>query len=619
MNQMKEVNHPVSGRSVLILILQVMITTTFGQGFQNFITRSGSKLMDGNKPYRFISFNVPTLNYQEDEMAFKVTNPYALPDEFEMRDVFKTVSEMGGQVIRIYTIPVRNKNFPSEALTYVNAPGDFNEDAFKVTDMMLSLASEYGIRIIFSLLNNHQWMGGRPNYADFRGKASDEFWIDRQLIDDFMETVRFVINRKNTLTGVRYRDDKAILCWETGNELLCPVEWTNEICRYIKSLDKNHLVMDGYFASGRRMVREESLTEPSVDIISSHHYEDNPLDMLSNISKNLGIIKGRKPYVIGEFGFISTAGVELVLDSVIADTHISGALIWSLRHHRRYGGFYWHSEPLGGGIYKAYHWPGFDTGEKYDEKNLLSVYREKAFEIQNMEAPPVSTPEPPVLLPIENVWSISWQGSAGASGYHVGRSKAEKGPWKLAGYNISDAVTPYFPLFHDENAVTGEKYFYRVMAVNASGVSEASNIVGPVEVKCQAVIDNMKNTGTLFACRNVQPVTGDDRSFKEDIHRIAGVSGSEIIYRIPGKFEKFLIYSFEKSDESSLEMAVSEDWEKWEEIPVTTDKYVNAEKNYDYWQPVLYVSAEAISVHYLKIIFKGICQIARVEILYIPE
>ncbi|HJX72333.1 MAG TPA: cellulase family glycosylhydrolase, partial [Bacteroidales bacterium] len=552
----------------------------------------------------------------EDEMAFQVTNPYALPDEFEMRDVFKTVREMGGQVIRIYTVPVKNKNFPPEAPTYVEGSGNFNEEAFKVTDMMLSLANEYGIRIIFSLLNNHQWMGGRPNYADFRGKTADEFWTDRQLIDDFKQTVHFVISRKNTLTGVKYSDDKAILCWETGIELLSPVEWTNEICRYIRSLDKNHLIMDGYFAGGKRTVREESVLEPSIDILSSHHYESSSCEMIKNIRRNLDVIKGRKPYVIGEFGFISTSGVESVLDSVIANTHVSGALIWSLRHHRRHGGFYWHSEPLGNGIYKAYHWPGFDTGEKYDEKNLLSVYRKKAFEIQNMKVPDVSVPEPPVLLPVENVYSISWQGSAGASGYHIGRSETVNGPWKLVGYNVSDAEIPYFPVFHDESAIPGKKYYYRIIAVNASGVSKESNIIGPVEVKSQALIDRMKNIGTLLHCRNVVPVTGDDRSFKETNHRLSGDNGSEIIYKVPGKFEKFLVYSFEKSDESALEMYVSKDRESWKEISVVIDKYINTEKNYDYWQPKLYSSGEVKEIHYVKIHFNAISQIARVEILY---
>ena len=126
--------------------LLCMLSGIYAQGFENFITVSGSKLMDGDQQFRFISFNVPTLNYQEDEMSFTRTNPYRLPSEFEMRDVFETVKEMGGQVIRIYTIPVRNNDFPPESPTYVEGPGRFNEEAFRVTDMMLALANEYEIR-----------------------------------------------------------------------------------------------------------------------------------------------------------------------------------------------------------------------------------------------------------------------------------------------------------------------------------------------------------------------------------------------------------------------------------------------------------------------------------------
>ena len=56
--------------------------------------------------------------------------------------------------------------------------------------------------------------------------------------------------------------------------------------------------------------------------------------------------------------------------------------------HRREGGFYWHMEVgTGRNIYKAYHWPGFDSGERYDERNVLRLMREKAFQIRGMEAP----------------------------------------------------------------------------------------------------------------------------------------------------------------------------------------------------------------------------------------
>ena len=573
--------------------------------------------MDGNKEFRFISFNVPTLSYQEDEMGFTQTNPYRLPNEYEMRDVFETVKEMGGQVIRIYTIPVRNNNFPSQAPTYVEAPGQFNEEAFKVTDMMLALANEYEIRIIFSLLNNWQWMGGRPNYAEFRGKSPDEFWTDPQLIADFKQTVQYVVNRENTISHVKYKDDKAILCWETGNELTSPFEWTRTITRYIKSMDRNHLILDGYFAIDDRPILEEALLEPSIDLVSSHHYEQNPLDIPKHIWKNIEIVKGRKPYLIGEFGFASTSGLGVVLDSVISNKELCGALIWSLRFHRREGGFYWHSEPLGNGIYKSYHWPGFISGMAYDEAGLMNLMRRKAFEIQGKKVPEVSLPKNPKLLPIENAYSINWQGSMGSTGYHVERAETKEGPWILVGYNVSDADVPYFPLFHDETARLGERYFYRIRAVNTAGVSEPSNTVGPVEVKELALIDRMKNYGVLYHSKDVHPVSGNDRDYKEIINRFRGDSSAVIIYNNPGLLKKFTLYSFENEQDPQLILEGSNDSEHWSMLEVETASFMNAETNYNYLIPKIYVYTPGNSFQYLRISFKELVEIARVEILYV--
>ena len=84
------------------------------------------------------------------------------------------------------------------------------------------------------------------------------------------------------------------------------------------------------------------------------------------------------------------------------DDGISGALLWSLRMHRREGGFYWHMEVgTGRNIYKAFHWPGFASGDRYDERAVLKLMRDKAFEIRGVPPPPLERPAPPKLLPIE--------------------------------------------------------------------------------------------------------------------------------------------------------------------------------------------------------------------------
>ncbi len=334
-------------RSILYLAVLLMgspmISLHAGPAFRNFITVRGDQLMDGNKPFRFISFNIPNLLIVEDNVPFTGTNPWCLPDAFELQDALATVHQMGGTVVRTYSIPVWRSNDPPAESSYVLDVEKYNEDAFLTFDLALKLANENGVRLIIPLVNNWKWQGGRGEYAGFRGKTADDFWTDPQLIADFERTIRFVLLRTNTLTGVRYCDDKAILCWETGNELSSPASWTHEIAHYIKSLDHNHLIMDGVNGG---LLRPDSLTDPYVDIVTTHHYPGSwtRKTFAQLIRENWDMAKGKKPYVVGEFGFVSTAEMVDAMKTIM-DTGTAGGLLWSLRSRDRDGGFYWHSEP----------------------------------------------------------------------------------------------------------------------------------------------------------------------------------------------------------------------------------------------------------------------------------
>ena len=602
----------------LIFWLNLFFTTMiFSQGFENFITVSGSKLMDGTNEYRFISFNIPNLNFVEDEMAFTTVSPYRLPTEFEIRDALLSVKQMGGRVVRIYTIPVKRLDEPADVPAHVLGPDKFNEEAYKVNDLMLALANEIGIRIIFPIVNNWKWMGGRPQYAAFRGKGQDDFWTDPQLIDDVKKTIEFTLNRTNTITGIKYKDDKAILCWETGNELTCPHSWTKIITSYIKQLDKNHLVMDGFYAINKRTVHAEAIDEPSVDILSSHHYETDPAKTLRNIQRNLDLIKGKKPLVIGEFGFQGTIGLENTMDMIISDHGIAGGLIWSLRHHREEGGFYWHSEPAGMGIYKAYHWPGFSSGDLYDERNFLQLMKRKAFEIRGEISPEIEIPLSPSLLPINEVYNINWQGSAGALFYNVERADNAAGPWETVAFHIDDTQTQYSSLFHDATAEKGKSYYYRVIAGNEAGLSVPSNIVGPVEVEQQALSDDMEGYGVIYRSQGITMETRDDRKYKEDMNRAGGKRGSEITYLAGGAIQSVKVYSFEKASKPVLTLSISADGQKFEKAEVATSCYAMENEDYKILNPVLYeITSPGSDAQFVKIEFKGVAKISKVEIVY---
>ena len=98
-------------------LLQLLIASLIACGtvaaqndMRYFITRSGDKLMEGKKEYRFISFNIPNLHLIEDNMAFEATNEWRFPDEFEITDALQTVKQMGGRVARTYVISICKKD-----------------------------------------------------------------------------------------------------------------------------------------------------------------------------------------------------------------------------------------------------------------------------------------------------------------------------------------------------------------------------------------------------------------------------------------------------------------------------------------------------------------------------
>jgi mannan endo-1,4-beta-mannosidase len=597
----------------LALLLFVLPVVRAEPVLRGFITVRGDQLMEGNQPFRFISWNVPNLHLIEDRMDFDATNAWRSPDRFEIVDALSTMRQMGCTVARTYSISVVRGSDPPPRAAHVLGPGRFNEDAFRSLDVILQVANEQGVRLIIPLVNNWIWMGGRGEYAAFRGKTKDDFWIDPQLIADFKETIRFVLTRTNTLTGVRYCDDKAVLCWETGNELFSPVPWTREIAAYIKSLDTNHLVMDGF----DRALRPEVIAMPEVDIVTTHHYPDarHPeQSFVEPIRANAARAKGKKPYVVGEFGFVSTAQMEQAMQA-IADSGAAGGLLWSLRFRDRDGGFYWHSEPLGGNLYKAFHWPGSAIGAAYDEINLMALVRRQAFAIRGLTPPPIPAPAPPTLLPISDPAAISWQGSVGAADYTVERAAGAGGPWQTVGNKIDESFVQYRPLFADEAAPAGE-WYYRVRANNAAGVSEPSNVVGPVKVTQATLVDELADFSKVSARDGgLEIKTRDCRNAKEDAHRAGGVAGDALTYRVPAAIESFRVFAFFPKDIADLKFAVSDDGKTWRDVTAGRESYFEGAGDYNYWKPVLYHAAGIGSGKFLKIGLAGETQIGRVEIV----
>ena len=401
---------PIAARSLASLAVVAAfagcLTTSFAAApapgrFEHFITRQGTKLYEGDKVFRFVWANMPGIMLPYD-YTLSLPERMNLPTPWEQEDAFKTLEQMNLRVLRTWNLPIRAPDAAPQPWHYVLGPGQFNDEAFKVTDTMLALANKHGIRVIFSLTAEYgDYLGGIGTYAAHRGKKRSEFYTDPQVREDYKATVRHVLNRTNTVTGVRYRDDPAVLAWQFGNEMPgAPDAWLREMAAYIKSLDAHHLVAETRHSPGSAMA-----IDPNIDLVTRHlypNYKGTEAGWPESIRRELAVLKQQRPLFIGEFGpylddknFTAANAVAQVrefLGFVESQPEIAGSLLWSLYFHHQDGGFYWHQIMTFPSTW-SYHWPGFPSADAQCEIGLMQTMREAAFTIQGRPIPPVPVPD----------------------------------------------------------------------------------------------------------------------------------------------------------------------------------------------------------------------------------
>jgi len=463
------------------------------------ITRRGDALVEGDRPFRFFGLAAPNLHQNESQILPDFSNRF--PDEFETRDVLRAMRQMGARATRCFGLSIMapaDKGIP----VYLTGRRAYNEEAFRCLDRVLALCHEYDVRVIIPLIISQDFGGwqGVTAFAALAGKSGNEFWTDEAVKADFRDLIDHVVNRRNTVSGLRYRDDPAILAWQAGNELDGYVyerkldratwmpritAWTREMAAYLKRVDPAHLVMEG---GGDRAAY---VADPNIDVISIHLYQywaeklGLPADLAAWARTARAESRGRKALIVDEFGLADFEHLRQ-LAAEIRDDGITGGLLWGIRGHRRDGGWYYHNE--GGTAVNSYHWPGFAVGHAYEEQRVLDLIRREAWAIRGQAAPAPAKPEPaPVLLRAGA--GFTWRGSTGASGYVLERAAAGDGPWQVLATGLHDSiiadvrayedrsVSAPDVLYVDESAPAGEPRFYRLKAVNAAGETGYSNVL----------------------------------------------------------------------------------------------------------------------------------------------
>lgn len=133
--------------------------------------------------------------------------------------------------------------------------------------------------------------------------------------------IRQVITRTNTITGRHYYDEKAIMAWETGNELEnTNADFLQKTSAWIRKWAPHQLVVDGTY----KKVNDFALNDPNVDIISNHYYTNAENNHPEQVRNDLEAIGGKKVYLVGEFGLLDQKDLNTIMQAIV-HTEVNGA------------------------------------------------------------------------------------------------------------------------------------------------------------------------------------------------------------------------------------------------------------------------------------------------------
>jgi mannan endo-1,4-beta-mannosidase len=148
-------------------------------------------------------------------------------------------------------------------------PGVYNDTLLTGLDYLLQELNKREMMVVLFFNNTWEWTGGYSQYLEWAGYGKapvpvvDGWPVFQEYVGRYMSCVAcdslfkahvtFIVNRVNSLTGVPYKEDPAIMSWQIANEPR-PMGAQNKrlyehfitsTAGLIKSLDKNHMVSVG--------------------------------------------------------------------------------------------------------------------------------------------------------------------------------------------------------------------------------------------------------------------------------------------------------------------------------------------------------------------------------------
>lgn len=311
----------------LFFLVLYVISLLNVEADDEFVKTRGVQLMLNGSPYYANGYNAYWLMYFASDPS----------QRNKVSSTFQEASNHGLNIARTWAF----SDGGYKPLQY--SPGSYNEEMFQGLDFVLAEARKYGIKVILSLVNNYEDFGGKKQYVEWarsQGQSinsEDDFFTNPVVKGYYKNHIKTVLTRRNSLSGVAYKDDPTIMAWELMNEIRCPSDhsgnsvqsWISEMASYLKSIDGKHLVeagLEGFYGQlktqsnpnfhvGTDFIANNQI--PTIDFATLHSYPDQWLSN-SGYEDQISFLRAwlnehiqdaqnilHKPLLFAEFGISS--------------------------------------------------------------------------------------------------------------------------------------------------------------------------------------------------------------------------------------------------------------------------------------------------------------------------
>lgn len=526
----------------------------------SFVNRDAAHLqLDGHR-FRASGANIYWLGLDEN------VGGVDYPTYFRIKDTLDAAHRAGITVVRSH-LGTSTSQDNANTLALMPSLGKYNDQAFATMDFAVAYAGELGIRLILPLTDEWAYYhGGHRDFTAPLGLQPDDFYTDSRAVSAYQDYVDHVIRHTNTLTGVPYSQDPTIMAWELGNELEgMTLPWINEQVAHITREAPSQLV-----AAGRRFdIDPDTLAATNLDIVDVHYYPPTAAKVSADAK---AVTAAGKVYIAGEYA--STAATTDLLNAAAADSNVTGMFAWSLFGHDDRSGLVAHDDGF------TLHIPG-GTAQEQTRADAIEQYARSIG--VTIPTTPLDAPLITAITRTNGVSTVTWRGTAGATGYVVERQVAGKawtavhdGTLGASAGTVTDFTSP-----------AGASY--RVRAINTAGAAPAvSDVVAPTGG--DVLVDPLQNWRLTSSHTNTAVQADPNGGF---VAATGGSSGTATWER-PGLTRA----AFVTNDAAALRVETSSDGSTW----AAADTTIGTDGT---------VTADSLTGDYVRVVVTGTAHLTR--------